>query len=68
MYAASLCFSDHLVQQIIFLGEKLKAGARLVTLKVPAAAEQYQFSFELEKTVYVSLACGRTAAYVLRRK
>ena len=56
-----------MVQQIVFLGEKLKAGARLVTLKVPTA-EQYQFSFELEKTVYVSLACGHTAAYVLRRK
>jgi hypothetical protein len=64
VYAASLCFSDSLVHQIIALGSKLRVGAKLLTLKL---TENYHQWFVLEKTVTVTLGCGHAPAYVLVR-
>ena len=64
VYTASLCFSDQLMYQVISLGEKLRPGARLVTLKL---TENYHQYFVLEKTISVSMTVGLCSAYVLRR-
>jgi hypothetical protein len=65
VYAASLCFSDTLVHQLVACaGTRLRAGARLVTLKL---TENYHQWFLLDRTVHVVLACGSVPAYVLLR-
>lgn len=64
MYAASLCFSDALVHQLLAAGARLRVGARVVTLKL---TENYHQWFVLEKTVPVQLSCGVCPAYVLVR-
>lgn len=64
MYAASLCFSDSLVHQMVAHGARLRVGARLVTLKL---TENYHQWFALEKTVHVIFSFGSVPAYVLLR-
>ena len=59
-----MCFSDSLVHQMIALGGRLRPGARFVTLKL---TENYHQWFTLDKTIWVNLPCGPTAAYVLLR-
>jgi hypothetical protein len=64
VYVASLCFSVQMVQEIVLAGKRLKVGARLIIFSIPS---DFVPDFELEKTIYVNLSCGHTAAYIFKR-
>ncbi len=65
VFAASLCFSDRLLQALADRGAKLRPGAVLLTLKLP---ERYEPLYTLGKTVRsVKMSWGRANVYVLVR-
>ena len=65
VYLSSVCFPDAVMQSLLHRGRELKAGARILTLRM--LPEGYQQVFALEPSVWARMSWGKMEVFVLRR-
>ena len=63
IYVSSICFPDSLIHNLVELGKKLKAGTRILTLKIWEDRSTYRVLHNLR----IKMSWGKNGVYILEK-